>query len=186
VVTITWPSEVVVDEGERFVLRMADPIDAAALVDAINDSLQELRPWMPWAAEPATVDQQAVRLALVAEAAALGGDGAYTLFVGDQVAGIVGIHDRLGDPSAREIGYWLRSSFAGRGLMTRAVRAVVEVLRTSSLERIEIHCDEANHRSAGVAARAGFTLLRIVDDDAREAPASTMRTMIWERSLTGD
>jgi RimJ/RimL family protein N-acetyltransferase len=65
------------------------------------------------------------------------------------------------------------------------VRAVVDLLATSDVERAEIHCDEANVRSAGVAARAGFTLLRIIDDETREAPASTMRTMVWERSLTG-
>ena len=184
-VSVDWPPVIVVDEEERFVLRLADPIDAEALVEAIDESLAELRPWMPWAAEPLSVDQQAVRMAVGAEAAALGGDGSYVLFVGEDAAGIVGVHDRLGDPMAREIGYWVRTSFAGRGLVTRAVRTVVEVLARAGIDRCEIHCDEANPKSAAVAERAGFTLLRIVDDETREAPASTMRTMVWERSLTG-
>ena len=183
--SIDWPPELVVDAAEGFVLRLADPVDAEALTEAIHDSLAELRPWMPWAAEPLPVDQQAVRLAVGAEAAALGGDASYTLFVGDEVAGIVGVHDRLGDPAAREIGYWVRTSFAGRGLVTRAVREVVGVLARAGIERCEIHCDEGNPKSAAVADRAGFTLLRIVDDETRDAPASTMRTMVWERSLTG-
>jgi RimJ/RimL family protein N-acetyltransferase len=178
---IEWPREV--DAGAGVVLRAPDPIDAEGVCEAINASLDELRPWMPWAAEPATVDQQAVRLAIVAEGFAVGGDAGYTIFSDGEVAGIVGVHDRLGDATAREIGYWLRTSATGRGVMTRAVRAVVEVLAGAGIERAVIHCDEANARSAAVAARAGFTLVEVIDDPTRDAPASTDRTMIWERRL---
>ena len=178
---IEWPREV--DAGAGVVLRAPDPIDAEAICAAINESLDELRPWMPWAAEPAAVDQQAVRLAVGAEGFALGGDAGYTVFADGDVAGMVGVHDRLGDPAAREIGYWLRTSATGRGVMTRAVRAVVDVLAGAGIERAEIHCDEANVASAGVAQRAGFTLVEVRDDPTRDAPAATDRTMIWERRL---
>lgn len=178
---IEWPREV--DAGAGVVLRAPDPIDAEAITAAIRESLDELRPWMPWAAEPMTVDQQAVRLAVVGEAFAAGGDGSYTVFVDGDVAGIVGVHDRLGDPRAREIGYWLRTSATGYGVMTRAVRAVLDVLADAGIERAVIHCDEANVPSAGVAERAGFTLVEVVDDPTRDAPASTDRTMVWERRL---
>ena len=178
---IEWPREI--DAGGGVVLRAPDPVDAEGVVEAINESLVELRPWMPWAAEPATVDQQAVRLAVVAEGFGLGLDAGYTIFEDDRVAGIVGVHDRVGDARAREIGYWLRTSATGRGVMTRAVRAVVEVLAGAGRARAVIHCDEANAPSAAVAARAGFTLVEIVADPTRDAPASTDRTMIWERRL---
>ena len=178
---VRWPAEV--DAGGGIVLRAPDPIDAEALTAAVGESLAELRPWMPWAANPLTVDAQAVRLAVVGEAFSAGGDASYTVFAGDDVAGVVGVHDRLGDAAAREIGYWLRTSLVGRGVMTAAVRSVVGVLDDVGVERAEIHCDEANLRSAAVAARAGFTHLRTVDDAERDAPASTMRTMIWERRL---
>lgn len=178
---IEWPREV--DAGAGVVLRAPDPIDAEAITEAIGASLDELRPWMPWAAEPMTIDQQAVRLAVVAEAFAAGGDGSYTVFDGEDVVGIVGVHDRLGDPAAREIGYWLRTSATGRGVMTRAVRAVVGVLAGAGLARAEIHCDEANRASAAVAERAGFTLVEVIDDPTRDAPAATDRTMVWERRL---
>ena len=178
---VRWPAEV--DAGDGVVLRGPDPIDAEALTAAVNESLAELRPWMPWAAEPASVDQQAVRLAVVGEAFAVGGDASYTVFVDGEVAGVIGINDRLGDPAARELGYWLRTSAWGRGAMTRAVSAVVGVLADAGFERAVVRCDEANHRSAAVAARAGFSHVRTVDDAERDAPASTMRTMVWERSV---
>ena len=176
---IDWPHEI--DAGDGIVLRAPDPIDAEALTEAINDSLDELRPWMVWAAEPAAVDQQAVRLAVVAEGFAVGGDAGYTITVDDQVAGVVGVHDRLGDPRAREIGYWLRTSCSGRGVMTGAVAAMLDVLAGAGIERVVIKCDERNERSAAVARRAGFTHVDTVDDPNRENPDSSMRTMIWER-----
>ena len=167
---ITWPAEV--DAGDGVVLRGPDPVDAEAITDAVQSSLDELRPWMPWAAEPSSVAQQAVRLAVVGEAFAVGGDASYTVFVDDEVAGVVGVNDRLGDPAAREVGYWLRTSHVGRGVMTRAVLAVVGVLADVGIERAEIHCDEANHRSAAVARRAGFVHVR-----------TDGTSMVWERHL---
>ena len=38
-------------ETERLVLRCWDPRDAPLLKDAIDSSLDHLRPWMPWARE---------------------------------------------------------------------------------------------------------------------------------------
>ena len=180
-VTVAWPPEV--DAGDGVVLRGPDPADAEGMVEAIASSLDELRPWMAWAAEPMTVDQQAVRMALASEQFALGADAHYTIVVDGEIGGSIGMHDRLGDPAAREIGYWRRTGFGGRGVVTRAVGAVVAVLAGQGFERVEIHCDAGNAPSASVAERAGFTLLRIEDDTERDAPASTMRTMVWERWL---
>jgi len=180
-VTIRWPTEI--DAGGGVVLRAPDPIDAESLTEAIDASLDELRPWMPWAAERMTVDQQAVRLAVVREGFALGGDAGYTITVDGEVAGVIGVHDRLGDPSAREVGYWLRTSCTGRGAATRSVTALLDVLAGAGITRVVIKCDERNERSAGVARRAGFTHVETVDDPGRENPGSSMRTMIWERRL---
>lgn len=173
---ISWPDEI--DAGDGLVLRRPDPIDAEAITEAIQDSLDELRPWMPWAADPPEVDQQAVRLAVVGEAFDAGGDASYTVFLDDIVVGVVGVHDRV-EPDGREIGYWLRTGWTGRGLMTRAVGALVQVVFDAGVERIEIHCDEANRRSAGVPRRLGFHHVATVEEP-RSAPADTNRTMVWE------
>ena len=43
---------------------------------------------------------------------------------------------------------------------------------------MEIHCDEANVRSAAVPRRLGYRLDRIEDDEVT-APAETGRSMVW-------
>jgi RimJ/RimL family protein N-acetyltransferase len=177
-----WPQEI--DVGDGVVLRLPDPADAEGMARAINASLDELRPWMAWAQEPATIDQQAVRFAVGAEAVAAGAEPTFTLVVDGVVSGGVGVHDRSDDPRTREIGYWRATAAAGRGVVTRAVLVLVDELAARGFERVVITCDEANVRSAAVAERAGFTHVATEDDRARENPSSSTRTMTWERRLT--
>lgn len=55
------------------------------------------------------------------------------------------------------LGYWLAASAQGRGIMTRAVRAVVdELLGPRGFERIVIAAQPENRASWAVAERVGF------------------------------
>ena len=57
------PREVVLD---GFVLRRYQRHDAPALAVAVGESLEHLRPWMPWIAlEPTTLEQREELLAAV-------------------------------------------------------------------------------------------------------------------------
>ena len=48
-------------ETERLVIRCYEPRDAPLLKDAVDSSLEHLRPWMPWAyQEPQTLDEKLV------------------------------------------------------------------------------------------------------------------------------
>lgn len=56
-----------------------------------------------------------------------------------------------------EVGYWLFPHARGRGLATRAVRAVAREVFASGLWRIEAHVRIGNDASERVLERAGFT-----------------------------
>lgn len=56
-----------------------------------------------------------------------------------------------------EVGYWLFPHARGRGLATRAVRAVAHEVFASGLWRIEAHVRVGNDASERVLERAGFT-----------------------------
>lgn len=56
-----------------------------------------------------------------------------------------------------EVGYWLFPDARGRGLATRAVRAVAREVFASGLWRIEAHVRIGNDASERVLERAGFT-----------------------------
>ena len=56
-----------------------------------------------------------------------------------------------------EVGYWLFAEARGRGLATKAVRAVAREVFASGLWRLEAHVRIGNDASDRVLERAGFT-----------------------------
>ena len=96
------------------------------------------------------------------------------------MVGIIGLHRRIG-PRAVEIGYWTHVDHAGRGYMTAAAKAVTEAAEAlDDVDRVEIHTDEANLRSAAIPQKLGYRLDR-VDVRIPEAPGESGRLQIWVR-----
>jgi RimJ/RimL family protein N-acetyltransferase len=168
---------------DGMLLRRWAPADASALHVAVLESFENLHPWMPWAAErPKLGDQEAFLASSVHQWEA---DEAYIYGIFDpndeRLFGTVGLHARVG-PGAFDIGYWLHADHTGKGLATRASGALTDTgLALPGIERIEIHCDEANTASAAVPRRLGYRLDRIEDHEPG-APAETGRRMIWVKS----
>ena len=165
---------------EGFVLRRWLRADAEALGDAIHESIDQLRPWMPWAAdEPLSV---AERRALIDEWDRnwdSGGDEVLGVFVDGSVAGGCGLHHRVG-PGGLEIGYWTHRSFLRTGIATRAARLLTDAaFARADITRVEIHHDKANVASAGIPRKLGFTLVREVHDPVT-APAETGLSCEWQ------
>jgi RimJ/RimL family protein N-acetyltransferase len=105
---------------KRLVVRCWEPRDAPKLKEAVDASLDHLRPWMPWAAdEPQPLAQKVVLLRRFRGQFDLGQDFVYGIFAADEseVVGGSGLHTRAGE-GALEIGYWIRASQVGRGLAT--------------------------------------------------------------------
>lgn len=155
-------------ETPRLVVRCWDPRDALRLKEAIDASLEHLLPWMPWARdEPQTVDMKMELLRQFRGRFDLDRDWSYGLFTRDEgaVVGGAGLHPvsaatpatRRSERGVREIGYWIASRFAGQGFATEAASALVRVgFELDRLDRIEIHCELDNVRSAAVARKLGF------------------------------
>lgn len=175
-------------EVEGIVLRRWMPDDRQARFEALLASYEHLRPWMSWIQEPPTLEGQRALDELRGDAW-LGEDSfLYGIFdaVDGSVLGAIGVHDRVG-PGGLELGYWCHVAHTGKGVMTRAAGELTRILlELDGIERVEIHCDEANTRSAAIPQRLGYRLDRIEDDGVR-APFETGRGMVWikERESTG-
>jgi RimJ/RimL family protein N-acetyltransferase len=164
---------------ERLSLRCWEPRDAPLLKDALDTSLDHLRPWMPWAAdEPKPVEEKAELLRTFRGRFDLDEDFVYGIFTPDEheVIGGSGLHTRVG-PRALEIGYWIRVSRTGMGYAREATAALTKAaLQVCAVDRVEIHVDPANEASLRVPRALGFseeaTLRRRlpagVDDMARD------------------
>jgi RimJ/RimL family protein N-acetyltransferase len=146
-------------ETERLVLRCYDPSDAQLLRDALDESLDHLRAFVPWAhEEPQPLEEAVSRLKRFRDAFEAGRDFAYGVFAPDEseLLGSTGFHARVG-PRALEIGYWVRAGRMRSGIATEATAALTRVaFELCDVDRVEIRIDPANAPSLGVPRKLGF------------------------------
>jgi RimJ/RimL family protein N-acetyltransferase len=163
-------------------LERALPSDNVDLIEAVNDSLDHLSPWMLWAQEQATTESIGTFLAQANSDWDTGAEFQYVLRR-DASSSIIGcscLHARLG-PGALEIGYWVRAGQLQRGVATAAACALTDAaFELPEIERVEIRCDVANSRSAGIPPKLGYRLDRI-EQRVPNAPSETNQHMIWIR-----
>ncbi|WIM98534.1 GNAT family N-acetyltransferase [Actinoplanes oblitus] len=153
---------------KRWELAWAD--EAAA---AIAESLPELKPFLPWAKDGYGLGESRSFIQMSLDNWAAGTEFNYAIFttVGDLV-GSIGLMTRMA-PGTLEIGYWMRTPWAGRGYMTAAVSVLTRIaLSLPGVERVAIRYDEANKASAAVAAKAGFVEVERTER-IPEAPGET-------------
>jgi RimJ/RimL family protein N-acetyltransferase len=147
-------------ETERLVIRCYEPRDARLMKDAIDSSLDHLRPWMPWARdEPQTLEEKTDLIKLFRSDFDTNENFAYGIFSGDeseQVGG-TGLHPRIG-PRGLEVGYFVRASATRQGFVTESTAALTRCgFEVCGADRIEIRIDPSNQASFGVPRKLGFT-----------------------------
>ncbi len=141
---------------ERLRLEATVPAHADGIWKATEVSLNELRPWMPWAADASR--ENSVGFTTLAEqrwAAAL--EWSFTIFHDDQIVGCISVIRYQPAREMAELGYWVRSDVGGRGYATEAGAALVRFgFDDLGLHRLEIHCGKENLPSIRVAEKLGF------------------------------
>jgi RimJ/RimL family protein N-acetyltransferase len=147
-------------ETTRLVVRCYEPADAQLLADSIAESVEHLKPWMPWAqAEPELVEKKVEHLKRFRGMFDLQQDYIYGIFNKEEtrLLGGTGLHTRLGNEQL-EIGYWIHKDFTNQGLVTESTAALVKVaFEVIHIHRLEIHCDPRNLASASIPRKLGFT-----------------------------
>ena len=130
--------------------------DADAVFAAVTESLDHLRPWMPWAARY-TRQSAAEYLDGSIRSWEDGTEYNYAILAEGALAGSAGLMARVG-PGGLEIGYWVHRDWTGRGLATAAAAALVgQAFRLPGVERVVIMHDELNVASGKIPRKLGFT-----------------------------
>lgn len=148
-------------ETERLTIRSALPGDGPQMHAAVNESMAELTPWMPWPKEHATVEDSEASVRRARAAFMERSDLMLLLLLKgtDTLVGSSGLHRIDWEVPKFEIGYWCRTSFAGGGYVTEAVVGITEfAFEELGARRVEIRCDTLNAASARVAEKSGYRL----------------------------
>ncbi|TCM97910.1 RimJ/RimL family protein N-acetyltransferase [Paenibacillus sp. BK033] len=171
-------------ESERLIIRAPLYGDGAAVNEAIIESIEELRPWMPWANKIPTIEESEINVRQSRLEFLERTDLRLLLFHKEtgRLVGSSGLHRMDWQARNFETGYWVRTSYEGQGYITEAVEAITNfAIQELEANRIEIRCDARNKRSANVAERSGFTLEGILRSEKRAADGSLRDTRIYSK-----
>ncbi|WP_110934096.1 GNAT family N-acetyltransferase [Paenibacillus bouchesdurhonensis] len=171
-------------ESERLIIRAPKWGDGTELNEAVKESFEQLRPWMPWAqALPAPADSESVvRRAHLRFMERTDLMLLLTLKETGQLVGCSGLHRIDWEARKFEIGYWVRTSFSKQGFIKEATDAITNyAIQELQANRIEIRCDERNTQSAKVAQRLGFALEGILRNDSSDTDGTLRSTMIFSK-----
>jgi RimJ/RimL family protein N-acetyltransferase len=150
-------------------------------VRAINESLDHLRPWMAWAAEPANEATLGTFFAASEVLWDEGRDFSFSIVEGEgadeRIVGGAGLHGRLG-PRGLEIGYWVHVDRIGQGIATDVAGALTgAAFAGDAIDRVRIQCEDTNARSARVPEKLGYTRIDVTVPD--DGPCAGRPTQIW-------
>ncbi|MBA3870672.1 MAG: GNAT family N-acetyltransferase [Anaerolineae bacterium] len=169
-------------ETERLIIRAPRAGDGQAVNDAVRESHENLKPWMPWATTIQAVEETEERVRQGAVRWILREDLWMLLFRKSDglYVGGSGLHRIDWSVPAFEIGYWVRTSLEGKGYISEAVAGITNFgFGVLGGERIEIRCDTRNIRSANVAKRSGYTLESTLRHDSWATDGTLRDTYIF-------
>ncbi|WP_342476919.1 GNAT family N-acetyltransferase [Paenibacillus sp. FSL H7-0350] len=171
-------------ESSRLQIRSVAWGDGATVHEAVQESAVELRHWMPWAQQVPSVEESEVSIRKSRLQFLERSDIRLLLFhkKTGQLIGSSGLHRIDWLVRKFEIGYWVRTSYAGQGYISEAVNAITDfAIQELQANRLEIRCDSRNTQSARVAERTGFTLEGILRNDKTDVTGSLRDTMVYSK-----
>jgi ribosomal-protein-serine acetyltransferase len=130
---------------------------AEALASLVRRNRDHLHSYLPAVTKLCSLEAATAHLAAAVQRANCGEVLEWHLFVDGSLCGSVRVKDIDQADRKAKIGYFIGSEFAGRGIVTSAVNAVLGYCFLSlNLNRIELLCASGNARSIRVAERLGF------------------------------
>ena len=139
--------------GDGIELRLLELRHAAEYYRLVAENYERLY-WLPSEPTPESTERR-LRGGLGRFAEGAGVDAG--IWDHGRLSGFVGLFDIDASFRSAEIGYYVDKAAEGRGLITRAARAMLSyAFEDLKLHRVELRCAATNARSIAVAERLGF------------------------------
>jgi len=174
-------------ESDRLTIRAPRPGDGVRVYEAVAESLADLRQFpasMSWALSEQSIDscEKYCREGYSNFLARRDLPLLLILRGTDVIVGSSGLHRFDWSVPKFEVGFWGRSSFHRKGLITEGVGAIVDVaFSVLGARRVEALPDDANTRSCRVCERLGFTLEGILRNERSDPDGTLRNTRIYAR-----
>lgn len=168
--------------SDRIILRVFKEEEAPTLKQRIDESLDHLASWFPWADEgtkPVQVHLEKIRD--FKQRFENGTDYCYGVFDREtgKLLGSAGLHTRQGE-GILEIGYWIAKDSIRKGYAKEAARLLMsEAFKQPTIEKVVIQTDENNIASYSVAKSIGLAYEYTYRRVNKNKDGSRNRTAVW-------
>lgn len=150
---------------DKVSLKLLTLEDAEAVFHLTDASRSVLRAWLPWVDGTRSVEDSRSFIRMTLQQFAQQNGFQAGVYADGALAGCIGFHAIDWANRTSSVGYWLGTPFQGQGLMTRAVRAALDIAFTEyGLNRMEIRAAVENQKSRAIPERLGFVQEGIVRD----------------------
>lgn len=142
---------------DEITIKMLNVSDAEQLFGMTDKSRKYLRKWLPWVDHTKTVQDSLNFILNSFELYANRTSLNAGIFYHHKLVGMISVNrfdwtNRIGN-----IGYWLSADEQGAGIMTRAVRGLIDYsFDQFQLNKIEIRAAQNNKKSRAIPERLGF------------------------------
>jgi ribosomal-protein-serine acetyltransferase len=142
---------------EEITLRHVQESDAPEMFRLTDASREELREWLPWVDGTRTRQDSLTFIQLTLDAYEARRGLNCGVFYKGKLTGMVSFNLIDWQNRTGHIGYWLATAYSGQGIMTRAVRGLIDYgFYELELNRIEIRAAVENKKSRAIPERLSF------------------------------
>ncbi|MCK7558611.1 GNAT family N-acetyltransferase [Chitinophaga sedimenti] len=154
--------------NEALCLRQLQPEHAPLVFRQIHTSRKTLRRFLPWV-DYNTHEEHSLRFIQLMQRKADDQDAiAFGMWRGEELCGVIDLHNWDHNLQKAEIGYWIGDSFQGKGIVSNSCRALIRfAFKQLRLNKIEIRFVLQNERSAYIPIRLGFSREGILRHSAK-------------------
>lgn len=134
-------------------------IDSTALFKLINDSRNELMPWLPWVLKIKSIADERETLKRNAQSLDTVSSLNLVIWYKNEIVGSISLKNWDKNNKKIEIGYWLGTEFTGKGIIHRSLKGVCDLaFNKFEVHKIKIYVASDNHASNQIPKNAGFYL----------------------------
>ena len=143
---------------ENLELRFTSEKYAEELSLIVKEDFDYLQEWLPWATEDYSIQTAREFVKRNLEGFAKNEFPSFFIFLNNELVGGIGFNNVDNFNKNVEIGYWLRNTFQGKGIVTKCCQKLIAFgFNEMNFNRIVIRCATENLKSQGIPKRLGFT-----------------------------
>ncbi len=169
----------------RLILRPPHVKDAPVVNEAILESFDRLSKWLDWADHRPTLEETEENLQIMYSRWLSREDLPFCIFdrITGNYIGETGLHKIDWSLPRCEIGYWVRTSYSGKGIAIESTHALLlYALKELNAVRVEIKCDEDNIKSRRIPEALSFVEEGILRRHRRKLQSAALaNTVIYAR-----